>query len=173
MYVSGLGALGQTMARFAALFITFFVMYVLFAFVVSLLLPVVEKNQLFITSGDYAAFFMRLLKASAILLPICTLIMLVYELFDETANSVLFLFVLILSLGFVAGCFYPLSFLPESIRVASVFTVTRTMFCYVSACISSEVAAPWFWGMLIHGLVLFGIMVWIRKRKLNGKEGHG
>lgn len=166
MRVSGIGAFRQTVARFAALLITFFVMYFLFSVAATAVMPFVEKEQLIITNGDYFSFFVSLMKASLILIPICTLIMLVYEMFEETANGVLFLFVLILGLGFMAGCFYPLSFMPEPIRIASDFTITRAMFCYVGECVSGTITTQWLLSMFIYTVVLFGAMVLIRRKKM-------
>lgn len=164
--VSGLNSLGQVTARWIALMITFFVMYLLFSLAVTVIMPFAEKNQFIITNGIYSSFFIRLLKAAVMLIPACAFILFVYELFEDTAGGVLCLFVLIIGLGFMAGCFYPLSFMPEPVRILSSFTVTRAMFCYVSGCISGEISTGWMLVLFLHTALFFVTTVILRKRKM-------
>ena len=66
--------------------------------------------------GDVFAYVFRLI-------PVCMVIsamqMLLYELTDNLLNAVVLQFVVILSLGYISGCFYPSYFFPEGVQKLS------------------------------------------------------
>lgn len=165
MNINGIGALKQITGRFMALITAYLIMYILFAVVVCVGVSAANQTYTFMAASGFE-LFINLLKGSLILIPACVLTMFVYEIFDEHANGVLFLFVIILALGFVSGCFYPLSFLPKAVQAISNFTVTRAMFCYVSRCITWSFSYKWMIVILIHSAILYAAAVLIRNIRI-------
>lgn len=167
--VAGVGAAKQISARMAALCGTFFSIYLIFAALLMIGLPLAEKNGILILEGTMWTNTITLLKISLILIPICALILFVYELFRESVNGILLLFVSSIALAFMAGCFYPLSFLPKQIQYMSQFTPIRAAFAHTSACIIGEPLGVWTGIMMLHTLVLITMSVAIRYIRIKMK----
>lgn len=164
--VAGLGTHKSMLARLVALVTTFGCIYVMIAIPAVIANNVLGKKGIILVSGSTLEIVMSLAKASIILIPACMLILFVYELVNDRAMGVFSLFILIVTLGMCSGFFYPITFMPKFIRDISGFTVTRTMFDYVSCCVTGTASFRYFAFMTIHTLLLFLITVLVKNYQL-------
>jgi ABC-2 type transport system permease protein len=167
--VAGVGPAKQFFYRFLSLLFTFYILYLIFMTGILEVMPILKNQGAVLTNDSTFLLLTKLLLASLILIPVCALISLVYELFEDASGAVLALFIIILVLGFVAGCFYPLSFLPGVIQKLSVFTVTREMFIYVSTCIYGSFSFVTFIELLLQGGIFIAIGIAIRCHRIYSK----
>lgn len=167
---AGVGATKQILAKLFAFICTLFVIYLVLGVLLMPGFSMAEKNGFVIIEGSMWMQVLTLLKISLILLPTCAFILLIYEIFEESVNGILLLFVASLVLAFTAGCFYPLSFLPKQIQFFSQFTVTRAMFSYVIDCVEGETFGAWGMIMMIHAVVLTGLSVLMRFSKIKREK---
>ena len=144
---SGVSATFQILARFGALLTCYSFLYLLISLGVLLFKP---------------EYFIGTLCSYIVLLPICGLLIFVYELIENTANAILTLFVLIASMGFLSGFFFPLSMLPHSFLSLSKGLITRIMLEYAQNCMIHHFNVLQFLLILAHTLVLIIGTVCIR-----------
>jgi len=163
--VAGVGATKQIMASFGALLICFGAIFALISSLLIVITPYLKEMGIIIGDGSIGGMIITFLLVGLILIPTCSTIMFVYELVNDNANGVFGLFLVIIVLGFMGGCFYPLSYLPMQMQVASTFTITRAMFCYVAGCIDNDFSYIWLLVMLLESVVLLGANILIRRKR--------
>ena len=151
LYLADVKSIPQIMTKYLALLLCFLILYGAIALVV-----LIAKPEMFLGT----------LCAVPVLLPICAILILVFELVENPANAILSLFLVIVVLGFVSGFFFPLSMLPETFDFVSKFTVTRAMLEYTKGCIIGKNVALYFVEMMGHGMILLAIAVRIRKYRI-------
>ncbi len=90
-----------------------------------------------------------------------------FELVSGIVSGVLLQFLSAICLGYLSGCFYPISFLPESIRQIAVFLPSGMSLRYLDACMLGQGGA---WRELLYmafSLLLFlGLTVFVRGKRL-------
>lgn len=73
---------------------------------------------------------------TAVLPPICGLVLWIYETAKDAVGGTLFFFFLIVILGFLSGFFYPMSFFPEWMQKIAQYLPARVLFEYAKACMT-------------------------------------
>lgn len=128
----------QTLLRYLAFVTVFAVIYVCIALLLSFGIP---ASQIIIegsTPDNPGSWFLCFFSMLPVVLLACSLIQLTYETITNKIVSVLFLFLLIMILGFLSGCFYPLSQLPHAIRIIAPGLPVRVMFEYTAGCLTGN-----------------------------------
>ncbi len=149
--ISGVSSLYQILARYLALLFCYSILYLLILIIILFVKP---------------EYFMGALCIFPVLIPVCALLIFVYELIENTANAILTLFVLVISLGFISGYFFPLSMLPKSFVSLSRFTVTRLMLDYAQDCMLHQTWIFHFGLMMLHSVLLIALSVIARNYKI-------
>ena len=118
--------------------------------------------------GLSPAGLIRLFAVMALMLPMLgSLHCFLYQITESLVGAVLLEFCVYLGLSYLAGCFYPLTFFPESIQRASAFLPAGTVMAYVQALLRGEGAAAPALGLLAWTAVfLCGAFVIRRARIL-------
>lgn len=165
LHTEGIGTARQTFAQYVAFTLVFSINYLTAALLLSFGITLAGGTLSGAAPVGTLGWLWCFVKILPIVLPACALIQLTYGLVTEKAAGVLFLFLLILILGYLSGCFYPLSWLPRSIQSAAPFLPTRAMYEYTGICIGGS----WSFGTLLylfaHTFLLLGLLVFIRVRR--------
>lgn len=158
MRVHGLKYSNQVIASFLSLLSSFLIIYLIIS------IPII----IFGLNIDVAlsSLILGCLLSTVVLLPACALIQFVFEIFDNVAYSVMGLFLIIAVFGFIAGNFYPVSFLPTTIQNLSVFTVTGAMFNYCLSCFTGSFSVTNFIMILCYTGLFIILTTYVRKKKL-------
>lgn len=99
---------------------------------------------------------------------LCTASMqfLLYNLVTGLTEGLLLNFVGTVGLGYLSGCFYPISYFPEGVRRLASFLPTGIGMKYLESYLLGQSAADMCLKLLLYTAVFFVLAVWIRKRKL-------
>lgn len=90
-----------------------------------------------------------------------------FELVSGIVNGVLVQFLSAVCMGYLSGCFYPISFLPEGMRRISVFLPSGMSLKYLDACMAGqEKAFRYPIGMGMSLFLFLWLTMLVRKRKL-------
>lgn len=90
-----------------------------------------------------------------------------FELVSGIVNGVLVQFLSAVCMGYLSGCFYPISFLPEGMQRISVFLPSGMSLKYLDACMAGqEKAFRYPIGMGMSLFLFFWLTMLVRKRKL-------
>lgn len=163
LVANGIGAAAQTVVRYLAFALSFCVIYLFAAICFSAGMVLAGGTIPGTVPFRFIEWVWCFIKIIPVLLPACALILLSYEIVTDKAAGVLFLFFLILILGYLSGCFYPLSFLPRGIQSIAPFLPLRIMFEYVSGCVTGTWSPPAFAGMILYTFILLGICTTLKK----------
>lgn len=149
--VAKVNSFHQILAKYLALLLCYGALYLLIVIVILVVKP---------------EYFLGALGTCFVLIPICAFLLFIYELIEDTANAILTLFVLTISLGFISGFFFPLSMLPKSFVSISSWMVTRIMLDYAQDCMLHQSGLFHFCLMILHSIALILLTVIIRNYKL-------
>ncbi len=156
----------QTILRYLSFITVFAGMYVCIALLLSFVIPasrIVIKG-----SAPYnpASWFLCFLSILPVLALACALIQFTYETITNKIVSVLFLFLLILILGFLSGCFYPLAQLPHAVRTIAPVLPVRVMFEYTAGCLTGNRSLADLLAVLAYSAALVTITTGLKKLSL-------
>ncbi len=112
---------------------------------------------------DFAKYISSVYTAMFLL---CAFEFVVFEVLEGTINKIIFSLVIIIGSGYVSGLLYPKTFFPESLQKVGEFLPTGVSLSYLSAAVSGEDYEKWFYILLAYTAVLFGILCFIRQRKI-------
>ena len=157
----GQSVLGQVVAEF----IGYFVLLSASLFLVIFLLSFKISDLGFMETGELFLFYVKILPVVAL---VSAMQLMVFEFIQNMVSGILMQFMCCLGLGYVSGCFYPISFFPESIRLLQPFLPTGAAVNYAGACLSGEGFLKSFLIMAFYLIGFFAIMVFIRKTKQGG-----
>lgn len=154
LYQAGIHTGQQTLARslaFCAVYVCNFVL------VAALVLPgaCVYGNfgEISLAGvGEWSIFLIGMLPV-VLLAAVC--IMFAFEILGDSVGGTVFLFLSILVLGFISGCFYPFRYLPESLQAVAEWLPLRVMFRYTSASIRQESIVPHIWEVLSYIVCMY------------------
>lgn len=157
---------GEFVAYFVLMATSFLLVIVLVAVAMGLTgftLPEWEREGIGILFG----FYVKMLPVAAV---ICAMQLLLFELTSDMVSGILLQFLCALSLGYLSGCFYPISFFPESIQMVQPLLPTGVAVNYGGNLLMEESTAIEM--MLLLGyLVLFLVLATaVRKRKIAGNR---
>ncbi len=116
---------------------------------------------------EQLAFFEKAIPVAALL---SAFQLLLFELVSGIVNGVLLQFLCAICLGYLSGCFYPLSFLPEGIRRTAAFLPSGLSLNYFDQCMLGQNGElmrllP---GIAVSLCLFLGMTVLIRSRKVAG-----
>lgn len=157
---------GEFVAYFVLMATSFLLVIVLVAVAMGLTgftLPEWEREGIGILFG----FYVKMLPVAAV---ICAMQLLLFELTSDMVSGILLQFLCALSLGYLSGCFYPISFFPESIQMAQPLLPTGVAVNYGGNLLMEESTAIEM-VLLLGYLVLFLVLATaVRKRKIAGNR---
>ena len=157
---------GEFVAYFVLMATSFLLVIVLVAVAMGLTgftLPEWEREGIGILFG----FYVKMLPVAAV---ICAMQLLLFELTSDMVSGILLQFLCALSLGYLSGCFYPISFFPESIQMVQPLLPTGVAVNYGGNLLMEESTAIEM-VLLLGYLVLFLVLATaVRKRKIAGSR---
>lgn len=118
--------------------------------------------------GEYVCYALRLIPIVAVL---AAMQFMMYEFVENIVSGILVQFLCAVAMGYVAGCYYPLSFFPKIMQIIGELTPAGVALKYADKCLIQ--AGAWKeMGMLTFYLVLFLLLaVWGRKRRVKNETG--
>lgn len=132
----------QVLARLCALFVVYFLLYVLLACTATFVF-MRYRSPLDTTSGYTVTQWLRLwICILPVLLLICSMLQCIFVWADDMVSGLVFLFFATLFGGYLSGYFYPLSFFPETLLRLSPYLPTNCLYQYLAACLSGRAIAP-------------------------------
>jgi len=153
---------GEFVAYFVLMATSFLLVIVLVAAAMGITgftLPEWEREGI----GILFVFYVKMLPVAAV---ICALQLLLFELTSDMVSGILLQFLCALSLGYLSGCFYPISFFPESIQVVQPLLPTGVAVNYGGNLLMEESTVVEI-VLLLGYLVLFLLLTAVvRKRKI-------
>lgn len=151
LYAAGVKGGFQILSKYCSLLIVYSILYFIIIIGVAIFKP---------------DLFFGTLKSYLILFPVCALLILIFELVENTANAILTLFVVVIGLGFFSGYLFPLSMLPESFYLLSGPTLTRIMLEYTKGCVcGGNVLSNILW-MSVYTAVLILVAIAIKNYRI-------
>ena len=157
---------GEFVAYFVLMATSFLLVIVLVAVAMGLTgftLPEWEREGIGILFG----FYVKMLPVAAV---ICAMQLLLFELTSDMVSGILLQFLCALSLGYLSGCFYPISFFPESIQIVQPLLPTGVAVNYGGNLLMEESTVIEM-VLLLGYLVLFLVLATaVRKRKTAGNR---
>lgn len=96
---------------------------------------------------------------------------LLFEMSRDIVSGVLLQFVASVSLTYIAGCFYPIHFFPDSVQKISAFLPSGTARSYLSECVVQTPININFIVIVIYFILFAGLTVYIRNCRIKGRRG--
>lgn len=113
------------------------------------------------------AMFLLTVQALPVMAMISALQLFLFEMVSDIVSGVLLQFLSAVCMGYLSGCFYPVSFLPSGIRKISSFLPSGIGLRYLDACMPGQGgAAREIPGIVISALLFLGLTMALRKKKL-------
>lgn len=157
---------GEFVAYFVLMATSFLLVIVLVAVAMGLTgftLPEWEREGIGILFG----FYVKMLPVAAV---ICAMQLLLFELTSDMVSGILLQFLCALSLGYLSGCFYPISFFPESIQIVQPLLPTGVAVNYGGNLLMEESTAIDMVLLLGYLLLFLVLATAVRKRKIAGNR---
>ena len=108
-------------------------------------------------------FLIKLLPVAAV---ISAMHFFLYEMVSGIVSGVLLQFTIAIGLGYLSGCFYPISFFPETVQRFFQYLPTGVGVRYVGLSLTEGAAGKELLVMLIYMFIFLFMSGWIRKKKL-------
>lgn len=162
---SGLRYWQQVLAKETAMILCFGGIYLFLSILLAALSPRISGIDGLLhqnTDSSLHAMFLtgsKLLAIIPVLLVICAYILWIYEISPNNMSSILLLFVSFICLAYLSGYFYPLSYLPDSIRQISVYLPTSVLLNYSYHILCGRGRWQDLLGVLAYGTILYGTLV--------------
>ncbi len=149
LYQAGISTARQTLARLLAFCAVYLCNYMLAAAMVLLVAGFWGSFAGISLAGigEWSVFLLWLLPV-VLLAAVC--ILFAYEILGDSVGGTVFLFLSVLVMGFVSGCFYPFRYLPESLQAVAEWLPMRVMFQYISAILRRESIFPHIFKVLVY-----------------------
>jgi len=90
----------------------------------------------------------------------------IYELLGGKINAVLLQFLCAVGMGYVCGCLYPVSFMPDALRNAAGFLPAGAALEFMTKGLLEQSAAVSGAVIIAYALVFWLGAVWVRRRRL-------
>ena len=155
----------QILAKETAVFLCFGGIYLFLSILLAALSPQISSMDDLLhqnTDSSLHAMFLtgsKLLAIIPVLFVICTYILWIYEISPNNMSSILLLFVSFICLAYLSGYFYPLCYLPDSIRQISVYLPTSVLLNYSYHILCGRGRWQDLLGVLAYGTILYGTLV--------------
>lgn len=151
LFRCGIRPFHQILLRYLALVLLFSCLYLILSLAFSIWISLSGGLIPDPAPQSFAGCLFCFLRLYPLVFPVCALIQFAYGLIRDKIFSVLFLFFLIVVMGYLSGCFYPLSWLPRSIQQLSAFLPVRHMLDYTSGCLCGSWSLSAFLYMNLYG----------------------
>lgn len=104
-----------------------------------------------------------------VIVMIAALQALLYELVTNVVNGVLLQFIMAVSMGYLAGCIYPVSFFPKGVQPLAEWLPVGTALRYVQRSFSGQVAVVELILLLVYAALFVGLRIWRRRCRIAGE----
>ena len=115
------------------------------------------------TVGDFIVVLVKFIPAIAL---ITSMQYLMYQLSDSVVSGVIIQFVSALLLGYVCGCFYPISFFPKAVQAVSDFLPAGLARGYLSSLITDSMSVWHMTAILLYTAVLLALGCAVRHYRI-------
>ena len=155
----------QILAKETAMILCFGEIYLFLTILLTVLSPWISGfNGLLHQSADSSLHSMlltggKLLAIMPVLFVICAYILWIYEISPNNMSSILLLFISFICLAYLSGYFYPLSYLPYSIRQISAYLPTSVILNYSYHILCGTGAWLDLFEIFAYGILLYGTLV--------------
>ncbi len=106
-----------------------------------------------------------------ILLTVGAMSFLLYEISTDLISGVLLQFFVILAMGFISGCLYPIYFFPKSVQTLAGYLPMGIARAQLSGCITGVFSTGSDTALLLYGVAFFLCAVGVRKWRISGVRG--
>lgn len=162
LFRCGIRPFHQILFRYLALALLFSCLYLILSLIFSIWISLSGGLIPDPAPQSFAGWLFCFLRLYPLVFPVCALIQFAYALVQDKIFSVLFLFFLIVVIGYLSGCFYPLSWLPRSFQQLSFFLPVRHMLDYTDGCLCGNWSLTSFLYMNLYGAGLIFASLVIR-----------
>lgn len=162
LFLSGIRSFHQLLLRYLALVLLFSCLYLMLSLAFSAWISLSGQTFSDPLPQNFRSWLGCFLQLYPLVFPVCALIQFVYELIQNKIFGVLFLFFLIVIMGYLSGCFYPLSWLPSGVQQFSVFLPVRHMLDFTAGCLSGNWSVSAFFYMTLYGIGLITASLAVR-----------
>ncbi len=165
----GIGTIWQTLIHGFSLVTVFSCCYLLLAFISTVALAFsnsIVPGMIPDSTLDWLGCFVKIIPT---ILPACALLLLIYDIIPDSIGGVMLLFLSILILGYLSGCFFPLSMLPQSIQRIAPILPLRVMYEYVSSCFTGHEELMALGNLLLNTTILLGISLILKGIRKGGQ----
>ncbi|MBQ9142006.1 MAG: ABC transporter permease [Lachnospiraceae bacterium] len=104
-----------------------------------------------------------------VVLMVAALQALLYELVTNVVNGVLLQFIMAISMGYLGGCIYPVSFFPKGIQPMAAWSPVGTALRYIQRSFSGQSAGMELLWILLYAVLFMGLHIWKRKCRIAGE----
>ncbi len=171
LYSRGCGAFCQITAEYVPYFTISLITLIIPFFAVGIASNYMEfgvTELKYLLFGDYVFMPFKLIP---VILLITAFQFLLYELVSGVISSVLLQFTVSVVLGYISGCFYPISFLPAAVQGVSAILPVGVAIDYFGAVLTQSLSLANLALCLLYAALLFGAAVAVRKFKIQKLEG--
>lgn len=160
----GMGPLVQTSGEFLAFFLLMAANYTGIAAVAAV---IADKGNIPVPELESGAAILRFaLGTWPVLLCAAAMLFFLYDLVEGLISGLLLNFLGAICLGYLSGCFYPLSYFPKTIQKIAAYLPTGIGMDYMGKYLQQRQYSDEMWKLLVYTALFFVLSVYIRKRKL-------
>ena len=159
--------LGEYLAYFLMVFV-FFGIVVIVVYLLNSMGMMSVKEIENIDAGEYVLFALGLVPVVAV---ISALQFMLYEFLDNIVSGILVQFLLAVAMGYVAGCYYPLSFFPKALQIIGEITPAGVALSYADKSLIQADTGRELVMLLLYFVVFLVLAVWGRKRRVENEAG--
>ncbi len=171
LYSRGCSTIDQAVAEFIPFFAVSFITLLIPFVAVGIASNYIELGIYeleYLHFGDYIGIMFKLIP---VILIITAFQFLLYELVSGIINSVLLQFTVAIILGYISGCFYPISFMPEVLQRVSAVLPVGLAIDYFGSVLSYTLSFKKFAICMLYTVLLLALGIVIRKIKIQKLEG--
>lgn len=118
--------------------------------------------------GEYVLFALGLVPVVAV---ISALQFMLYEFLDNIVSGILVQFLLAVAMGYVAGCYYPLSFFPKALQMFGELTPAGVALSYADKSLIQAETGKELVMLLFYFVVFLMLAIFGRKRRVENEAG--
>ncbi len=120
---------------------------------------------------DMETFVLFVGKMFPVILALSAMQFLIYEWADHLIGGILLQFLVTLAMGYLSGCFYPLSFFPEGLQRLGRALPAGSALKYANDCLSGRGDSSYFWLLPAYFVLFLWLAFLVRKRRMTAWEG--
>lgn len=164
----GYGIHSQVMGEYIAYLSLMMTNVFLMLFPIMMILKLLDVCPQSWTDNSFVSLFKFGMQLIPVMMVIAALQYLLYEAVSDMVSGILVQFLTAVALTYVSGCFYPISFFPESVQRISSWLPTGVAMDYAGKCMRSLVPIKEIGVLGIYVVLFLGLAVVMRKRRISG-----